>query len=497
MNSSDRSGPERAVFDFGGEIVWSPTQEWIEHSQLKRFMDRYGVSTIAELHQRSITDLEWFWQAVIEDLQIEFAEPYERILDTAQGIAWPRWCVGGKMNIVHNCLDKWTGTPTQEQVAVRSEGEDGIVRALTYSELNREVNRVANAMRAIGLGKGDVIGIYMPMVPEIAVALFAVVKIGAIALPLFSGYGAEALGTRLADAEAKAIITSDGFYRRGEVVAMKPIADRGVARVPSIAHVIVLQRVGIGIPWTAGRDLWWHEMIAGQSPDAFTEHTDAEDPLLIIYTSGTTGKPKGAVHTHCGFPIKAAQDLAHGFDLKPADTIFWVTDMGWMMGPWEVFGATLLGATMVFYDGAVDYPSPVRLWSLVEHHRVSVLGVSPTLVRALMRRGDEWLKGCDLSTLRILGSTGEPWNPDPWRWLFEKIGKTELPIINYSGGTEISGGIVAGNVLTPIKPCSFAGPLPGMAGDVVDDNGNSVRQKVGELVIRQTWISLKRGLWKD
>ena len=497
MNLPNRTGPQTAAVNFGGEIVWRPTEEWIEPSRLKRFMDRHGISTLDELHRRSITDLEWFWQAVIEDLQIEFDQPYERILDTAQGIAWPRWCVGAKMNIVDNCLDKWTGTPAQERVAVRSEGEDGIARALTYGELTREVNRVANAMRGIGIGKSDVIAIYMPMVPEIVVALLAIVKIGAIALPLFSGYGAEALSTRLADAEAKLIMTCDGFHRRGEVVAMKPIVDRAIAQLPSVTHVIVLQRVGIAVPWTDGRDHWWHELTAGQSPHAFTERSDAEDPLMIIYTSGTTGKPKGAVHTHCGFPIKAAQDLAHGFDLQPSDTLFWVTDMGWMMGPWEVFGATLLGATMVLYEGAVDYPSPVRLWSLVQRHKVTVLGVSPTLVRALMRHGEQWLKGCDLSTLRILGSTGEPWNPDPWRWLFEKIGNKRLPIINYSGGTEISGGIVCGNVLTPIKPCSFAGPLPGMAADVVDENGDSVRRQVGELVIRQPWIGMTRGFWKD
>jgi len=218
---------------------------------------------------------------------------------------------------------------------------------------------------------------------------------------------------------------------------------------------------------------------------------------MIIYTSGTTGKPKGALHSHCSFPIKAAQDMAHGLDLKESDTLYWVTDMGWMMGPWEVFGATLLGATTLFYDGALDYPAPDRLWSLVDHHGVTILGVSPTLVRTLMRHGDEWLQGHDLSTLRILGSTGEPWNPDPWRWFFEKIGQKRLPIINYSGGTEISGGIVMGNLLTPIKPCSFSGPVPGMAADVVDDDGCSVRNRVGELVIRQPWIGMTRGFWND
>lgn len=218
---------------------------------------------------------------------------------------------------------------------------------------------------------------------------------------------------------------------------------------------------------------------------------------MIIYTSGTTGRPKGALHTHCGFPIKAAQDMAHGFDLKESDTIYWVTDMGWMMGPWEVFGSSLLGATMLFYDGALDYPGADRIWSLVEHHGVTVLGVSPTLVRTLMRHGDEPVESHDLSGLRILGSTGEPWNPEPWRWFFEKVGRNRLPIINYSGGTEVSGGILMGNVLTPIKPCSFAGPVPGMAADVVDDQGRPLRNQVGELVVRQPWIGMTRGFWQD
>ncbi|HYY24626.1 MAG TPA: AMP-binding protein, partial [Candidatus Udaeobacter sp.] len=483
--------------DFGGEIVWQPTAEYVDRSRLKRFLDRYGIANLAELMRRSTEELEWFWNAVIEDLNIEFYEPYVKVLDTTPGIPWTRWCVGAKMNVVHNCLDKWLGTNAQNRVAIRWEGEDGATRLLSYGDLYREVNRLSNALREIGLRKADVVGLYMPMVPEIAVALFAAVKMGAIVLPLFSGYGADALGVRLADAEAKAVLTADGFYRRGQIVQMKSIADAAIARVPSIRYAVVLQRLGVEIPWTQGRDHWWHEIIAGQAERAETERTEAEDPCMIIYTSGTTGKPKGAVHTHCGFPLKAAQDMLHGLDVHETDTLYWVTDMGWMMGPWEVFGTALLGATMLFYDGALDYPGPDRLWSLVERHGVTILGVSPTLVRALMRHGDAPVESHRLLTLRILASTGEPWNPEPWRWLFEKIGKKCLPIINYSGGTEVSGGIVMGNVLTPLKPCSFAGPLPGMAADVVDDRGHSLRNQVGELVVRQPWIGMTRGFWKD
>jgi acetyl-CoA synthetase len=484
-------------FEFGGEILWRPGPAHLEHSRLADFMAKHRIATLEELMRRSTADLDWFWNAVIEDLSIDFYEPYAKVLDTSRGIAWPRWCVGGKLNIVHNCLDKWIGTPVQNRAAIRWEGEDGSTRMLTYADLYRQVNRFANGLRELGIAKGDVVGLYMPMVPEIAVALFAIAKIGAIVLPLFSGYGADALITRLGDAAAKAIVTCDGYCRRGQPVPMKTIADAAIARVPSVVKSIILRRLGVETPRAPRRDHWWHEIIQRQSPRAEAERTDAEDPLMIIYTSGTTGRPKGTVHSHCGFPIKAAQDMAHGLDLKESDTIYWVTDMGWMMGPWEVFGSTLLGATMLFYDGALDYPGPDRLWSLAENHGVTILGVSPTLIRTLMRHGDGPLESHDLSSLRILGSTGEPWNPEPWRWFFEKVGKTRLPIINYSGGTEVSGGILMGNVLTPIKPCSFAGPLPGMAADVVDDQGQPVRAQVGELVVRRPWIGMTRGFWRD
>ena len=460
-------------------------------------MDRHGIQTLEALMRRSTQELDWFWNAVLEDLHIEFYEPYAKVIDDSLGIPWTRWCVGGKLNIVHNCLDKWIGTPVENRTAICWEGENGATGQLAYSDLHREVSRLANGLRELGLKKGDVVALYMPMVPEIAIGLFAIVKIGAIVLPLFSGYGAEAIANRLADAEAKAMLTCDGFHRRGQIVNMKAVADEAMARVSSLRHSIVLRRLDARVPQVPGRDYWWDEIIAKQSDSAATERTEAEDSLMIIYTSGTTGRPKGALHSHCGFPIKAAQDMAHGLDLRDSDTLYWVTDMGWMMGPWEVFGAALLGATVLFYDGALDYPGPDRLWSLAERHSVTILGVSPTLIRSLMGHGDRPVESHDLSKLRILGSTGEPWNPAPWNWFFEKTGKKRLPIINYSGGTEISGGIVMGNVLTPLKPCSFAGPVPGMAADVVDEHGKSVRNQVGELVIRQPWIGMTRGFWKD
>ncbi|MFQ5611944.1 MAG: AMP-binding protein [Anaerolineae bacterium] len=484
-------------FDFGGDIVWRPSPGYIERSNLKRFMDRHGLQTFEELLKQSTDDVAWFWEAVLEDLGIEFYEPYHTLLDLSGGIQFPQWCVGGKMNVVHNCLDKWIGTPTQNRAALRWEGEEGRTRIFTYRDLWIEVNRCANALRAAGLGKGDAVGLYLPMVPEIAIALLAIAKIGGIILPLFSGYGAGAVATRLADADAKALFTCDGAYRRGRVVPMKPTADEALRDVPTVKKVIVLSRAGNRVEMQAGRDVWWDDFVAGQPVTASTERTDAEDALMIIYTSGTTGRPKGAVHTHCGFPLKGAQDMAHGLDLHPEDTLYWMTDMGWMMGPWQVFGTLLLGASMLFYDGSPDYPEIDRVWALVERHGVTALGISPTFARMLMAHGDAPVKKHDLSSLRITGSTGEAWNPDPWLWFFNTVCRREVPIINYSGGTEISGGILMGNVLLPLKPCAFSGPVPGMAADVVDDDGNPLRNAVGELVVRQPWIGMTRGFWKD
>jgi acetyl-CoA synthetase len=484
-------------FVFGGEIAWRPSAAYRDRSRLAAFIARHALRDYDHLLQRSISDPEWFWPAVFDDLGIVFYEPYTEVLDTSRGVAWARWCIGGRLNIVHNCLDKWVGTPTEHKVALRWEGEEATTRELTYAELHRDVNRCANALRELGVSKGDRVALFMPMCPELIVAFFAVVKIGACILPLFSGYGADAVTSRLNDAEASLLVTADGFWRRGQAVAMTAVADEALAAAPSVRRMIVVDRIGSAVALREGRDHRWSDLVPRQSDQCDTLRTEAEDPLMIIYTSGTSGRPKGAVHTHCGFPIKAAQDIAQCLDVHGVDTMFWITDMGWMMGPWEVFGMTLLGGTMVIYDGALDYPGADRLWSLVERHRVSVLGVSPTLIRALMRHGEEPVRRHDLSSLRVMASTGEPWNPESWRWLFETAGGGRIPILNYSGGTEVSGGLVSGNVLTPIKPCSFAGPPPGIAADVVDDQGRPIRNQVGELVVRAPWIGMTRGFWRD
>ena len=479
------------------EIVWRPTPEYLDRSRLLHFMQEQGIASFEALLARAADDPAWFWDATVKDLDLQFYRPYAQVLDRSRGTMWTTWFTGGQYNYVHNALDKHATGTHANKTAIIWEGDDGATRQLSFRELWEQTNQLAGALAALGVGKGDRVGIFMPMLPETATATLAVSKLGAIYVPIFSGYGAESVATRLNDAGAKALITVDGFYRRGKVIPIKETADSALAGVPTLESVIVFRRTGEAAPWTPGRDHWWHEIVPGQPSERETERTDAEDPFMLIYTSGTTGRPKGAVHTHDGFPIKATQDLAHCFDLQEDDTLLWFTDLGWMMGPWAIIGALTLGATLVVYEGTPDWPEPDRLWALVEKYRITVCGVAPTLVRALMSHGAEWPRKHDLSSLRVLGSTGEAWNPDPWRWLFDHIGGGRCPIINYSGGTEISGGIVSSFTILPLKPTCFSAPVPGLAVDVVDDAGNPVRDAVGELVIRNAWPGMTRGFWHD
>lgn len=496
--TSGTASESATSFPFGQSIAWHPNPDWIADSNLQRFMGAHGIANYDALLERATADIAWFWNAVLKDLNIEFYTPYTQVVDLSEGITFPKWCVDGEMNIIHNCLDKWQTTAVKDRVALRWEGEEGRVRTLTYGDLHTEVCRCANALRALGLGKGDAVGLYMPMTPELCIAFLAIIKIGGIILPLFSGYGPQAVSTRLNDAGAKALFTADGFYRRGKAIAMKPTADEALRSCPTVEHVIVHKRVDLtDVPWTDGRDLWWETFIDGHTSEAVTERTKAEDVMMIIYTSGTTGRPKGAVHTHCGFPLKGAQDMYHSMDLKPSETMYWMSDMGWMMGPWLVFGTLTIGATMVFYDGAPDFPDVDRLWRMVETHQITHLGLSPVLIRALKTHGTTPIEKHDVSSLRAVGSTGSPWDPESWQWLFEHVLDGKKPILNYSGGTEISGGILCGNFFTSLKPTAFSGPVPGMDADVVNADGHPVRGAVGELIIRQPWIGMTRGFWND
>ncbi|MGH7278082.1 MAG: AMP-binding protein, partial [Candidatus Rokuibacteriota bacterium] len=447
--------------DAGHEIVWRPPSELLKSARIAKFMARHGVESLPALQRRSVDDPEWYWDAVVEDLGLRWTRPYTKVLDDSRGIAWPRWFPGGELNLAANCVDRHLAGPRRDAPAIVWESDAGETRTLTYAELAAEVSRLAGALRRLGVTAGDRVGVFLPMSPEAAIATLAIVRIGAIYTPCFSGYGAQAVASRLLDCEAKVLVTADGFQRRGQLVRMKETADEAVGACASIRHVLVFRRLGREIPWTAGRDRWWHEEVADQPVQCAALPVEADRPCLIIYTSGTTGRPKGAVLTHGGFALKAAHDWAYLFDVGESDRVFWLTDLGWLMGPMLITGTLIHGGTVVLFEGTPDHPAPDRLWALAARHRVSVMGLSPTAVRALMPHGARWPERHDLSALRIFGSTGEPWNPEPFRWLFETVGKRRVPIINYSGGTEISGGIIGSFPIAPIKPCSFYGPIPG------------------------------------
>jgi acetyl-CoA synthetase len=479
------------------EIIWRPTPAFAEQTRIGRFMQRLGIRSLAELHRRSIHDPEWYWRQVNEEFALRWTKPFHRVLDDSRGPAWPRWFEGGEFNLAANCLDRNVDAGRGTQPALIWESDAGETRTLTYNELSHETARLASGLRRLGVGAGDRVGIFLPMCAEAAIATLAVARLGAIYTPCFSGYGAQAVASRLQDCEAKVLITADSFQRRGQLVRMKQTADEAAASSPSVRHVVVVRRQGADIPWIAGRDHWWDEVLAGQPDNVAPEATAADTACLIIYTSGTTGRPKGAVLTHGGFTIKAAHDFAFVMDVREKDRLFWLSDLGWLMGPMLITAALVHGATAVLFEGVPDYPRPDRLWSLAERYRVNVMGLSPTAVRALMPHGDRWPQSHDLSSLRIFGSTGEPWNPEPYRWLFERVGQGRVPIMNYSGGTEISGGIIGSFPIEPIKPCSFAGPIPGMAAEVFADDGKPVRGQVGELVVTRPWPGMTAGFWRD
>jgi acetyl-CoA synthetase len=506
-----------------GSYLWKPSPELVAQSNIHRFMSRNGIAGYTDLIARSTGDIEWFWRAVIEDLDISFSRPFDRMLETSRGIPWSRWFEGGTINLAHHCLDRHARSGRRDAPAVIWESEDGRVRQLTYAELYADTSRLAGGLRNLGIGPGDAVGLFLPMVPEAVIAFLACAKLGAISVPIFSGFGAHAVAARLADSAAKAVITVDAGARRGRPVPMEQVASEAVAACPALRHVIVARGLRTSASSVAprartsersgepssreprpardlprdGRFLDWDDVVASGRPDLPSEPLDAETPVMIAYTSGTTGRPKGSVHVHGGFLVKIAQEAAYQVDMQGDDRLLWVTDLGWIMGPWELVGGLAAGGTVVLVEGVPDYPAPDRLWSMVRRHGVTILGVSPTLVRALMRHGLEPILAHDLSGLRILASTGEPWDPESWRWLFEYAGGGRCPIINISGGTEVGACLVTALPITPLKPCSVVGPALGMAVDVFDAAGKPLRRGVGELVCTKPWPAMTRGIWGD
>jgi acetyl-CoA synthetase len=465
------------------EIVWKPSAEALGRANVVRLMRRHGFEDYWELQRRSQEDPDWFWPAAIEDLGLEFSQPWDRVADLSRGPEWATWFVGGKLNLAWNCVHRWAERRPADVGAVFA-GEDGERREWTFQELSRAVTRLAEGLTALGVEPGDRVALYMPMCPEVAVASHACAHIGAVQVPIFSGFAAPAVAQRLQDSEARVIVTADRSLRRAKWLDMRTTAEEAAKEAPSVEHVVT---------WSRSDGSWdGAELGPGTLPPL---EVDSEHPYLLTYTSGTTGKPKGVVHVQGGFLVSIAREVAYQADGHEDDVILFATDMGWIMGPWTVVGGGALGCRLIFSEGAPDQPAD-RLWRLIERERATILGCSPTLIRALLPLGDP---EADLSSLRTIVTTGEPWNPDPYRWLFEQVGGGRCPIINCSGGTEVGACFLSPTPAIPIKTCSLGGPALGMAMDVVDAEGRSLvgTGDVGELVCRKPFPGMTRGFWRD
>jgi acetyl-CoA synthetase len=476
------------------DFIWSPTAEQVESANLTRLARRLGANGYHELHRVSVLEPDRFWPALIEDLGLEFSQPWEHVVDTARGNEWATWFTGGKLNLAWNCVHRWAAGELAEQDAAVWQGEDGSRLALTWRELSEEVFRLAEGLASIGIGAGDAVGIFLPMSPQVAIASHACAHLGAVQVPIFSGFAPPAIAARLADAKAKALITADGSLRRGAVVPMKQIADEALESAPAVAHTVVWRRLDLeDVPMTIGRDRFWDELTADTSGDLTPKQVDSEHPYLLAYTSGTTGRPKGALHVQAGFLVSIAREVAYQTNVKPSDRIHFATDMGWIMGPWTVVGGGACGATVIYAEGAPDFPAD-RIWKTIESERVTMLGVSPTLVRALIPKGDP---EADMSTLKAICTTGEPWNRDPYRWLFDKVGGGTTPIVNCSGGTEVGACFLTTCVTEPVKEVALGFPALGQDMDVFGADGKPLRGEVGELVCKRPWPGMTRGIWGD
>ncbi len=458
------------------DVVWRPNEEVLERANVVRLMRRHGFSTYRELVARSIEDPEWFWSAVVEDLGLELYEPWSQLVDLSRGPEWATWFRGAKLNIAWNCVHRWRS----DRVAAVFRGEDGTRRELTFAELSDGVTRLAERLVTLGVEPGDRVAIYLPMSPEAAVASHACAHVGAVQVPVFSGFAAPAVAQRLVDAGAKVAITARTSLRRGREVRMLEILEEARREAPAVERVIVAP---------------WDDEVADCPGTLAPLPVESEHPYLLTYTSGTTGKPKGVLHVQGGFFISIAREASYQADAHADDVVHFSTDMGWIMGPWTVVGCGAMGSTLVFAEGAPDWP-PDRLWRLVEEERVTILGCSPTLVRALIPHGEP---KADLSSLRAFVTTGEPWNPEPYRWLFERAGGSRVPIVNISGGTEVGACFLSCCVAEPIKECSLGGPALGMAMDVLDPEGRSLvgTGEVGELVCRKPFPGMTRGFWDE
>jgi acetyl-CoA synthetase len=457
------------------DVIWSPSPERVANANVTRLMERLDCRTFHELHRLSVAEPERFWPEVVDDLELEFSQQWTQVVDVSRGPEWATWFTGGKLNIAWNCVHRWRDEPGEAAVF---KGEDGTRDALSWSELSELVTQLAERLVELGVEPGDRVAIFLPMSPAVAVASHACAHVGAVQVPIFSGFAAPAIRARLEDSEAKVVITADWSLRRGKHVEMLEV----LADANDSAKVVVWER-----------ESGWPDEVLAQPGVLPALEVDSEHPYLLAYTSGTTGRPKGALHVHGGFLVSIARETAYQTDVKRGDRVFFSTDMGWIMGPWTVVGAGALGATVIYAEGAPDWPHD-RLWQTVEQEQVTMLGCSPTLVRALIPHG---VPTQDLSSLEAICTTGEPWNRDPYLWLFEKVGRKRAPIVNISGGTEVGACFLSTCIVEPVKAVALGFPALGQDMDVVDDAGDPVRGRVGELVCRSPWPGMTRGVWRD
>ena len=473
------------------ERSYPPSPDFVKRAHVR------GMDGYRELYRRAQEQPAEFWGELAEK-ELFWFEKWSQVIDWKPPFV--KWFVGGKTNVSYNCLDRHLTTHRKNKVAILWEGEPGDQRMISYQELHRLVSRFANVLKARGLKAGDRAIIYMPMIPELPVALLACARLGIIHSVVFGGFSAEALKARIQDLEAQVVITADGGWRRGKEVKLKPAVDEALGDCPSVRDVIVYRRTGSAIDMKAGRDLWWHELDEGVSEVCPAEPLDAEAPLYVLYTSGTTGKPKGIVHTTAGYLLQATMTMKWVFDLRDEDTYWCTADIGWVTGhSYIVYGPLSAGATTVMYEGAPDFPQPDRFWRIIEKYRVNIFYTSPTAIRAFVRQGDQWPNAHDLSSLRLLGSVGEPINPAAWEWYHKTIGHERCPIVDTWWQTETGAIMIApmpGAV--PLKPGSGTLPLPGIVPEVVDLDGKPVPTgREGFLIIRQPWPAMLRTLWRD
>ena len=470
--------------------IFQPPQAFARKAHV-RSLEHYR-----EMYRQSIEDPEKFWAKIAKE--IKWFKKWKKVREWDPPFA--KWFVGGQTNISYNCLDRHISTARKNKAAIIWEGESGEVRTLTYQQLHREVCKFAGVLQAQGIRKGDRVIVYMGMVPELAVALLACARIGAAHSVVFGGFSAEALRDRINDAQATAVITQDGAYRRGSEIPLKTYVDEALQQAPSVRTVVVLRRTGTPVPMQADRDHWWHDLMLQASAEHEATPLDSEHPLFTLYTSGTTGKPKGVLHTTGGYSVYVYLTAKYVFDLKDEDTYWCTADIGWVTGhSYVLYGPLLNGATSFIYEGAPNYPDPGRFWDIVERHRISVFYTAPTAIRAFHRWGDQWPRRHDLSSLRLLGTVGEPINPEAWMWYYRVIGGERCPIVDTWWQTE-TGGILITPLpgATPTKPGTATLPFFGITPEIVDRSGNAVPANAGGyLVIREPWPSMLRTIWGD